>query len=82
MGTTLEKKQTREDNSSLDCILSRIQKPNYSIEEISKQLEQLASNYSVTLRELFLMAETEQMNHDDCDKTMTLFSILDSLKVS
>jgi hypothetical protein len=76
MATTIEPLVTEiSDQEILARFYKRVKNNPLSYADVSKQLQLLASSYSVTIEELLILADTDQLRPSDYDKAMSLFAL-------
>ena len=73
-------KNNFDEQKVLESFWQRQKNTTFDRIAIATELEALASSEKVSLDELFVMAETDQLSPDLADQVMSFFSIIKTLK--
>lgn len=77
----VQRQEIQNEDNILESFYERVQTPSYNLSEIKIELEAMAVKFKAkNLDDLFLLVETEQIPVRDCDRAMSLFSIIESFK--
>ncbi len=80
MGTAEQFSTQIDDKAIIDNFNKRVGISGKSLSEVNSELEQMAAKFDVDLHKLFLLAETDQLPVEECDKALSLFSLASILR--